>query len=66
MEVDEGDGEQVEKGVTCMLQVVCLASISSFWLAHPKMVEVCLGRVLHSWQGEQIGEATAKKEPTAG
>ena len=54
-EVDEGDGEDVEKGIACMLQVVCVASVSPFW-----MVDVCLGCVLHSCQGKEIGKATAE------
>ena len=65
LEVDEGDGEEVEKGVACMLQVVGVASISPFRMAHPKMVEVCLGCLLHSCKGEDIGKATTKEEPTA-
>ena len=59
--MDEGDGEDVEKGIACMLQVVCVASVSPFW-----MVDVCLGCVLHSCQGEEIGKAANEEEPNAG
>ena len=65
LKVDEGDGEEVEKGVACMLQVVGVASVSPFRMADPKMVEVCLGCLLHSCQGKDIGKATTKEEPTA-
>ena len=61
LEVDQGDGEQVEKSVACMLHVVCVPNISLV-----PMANVCLGCVPHNCHEEKIGGGTGEKEPTAG
>ena len=58
---DEEDCEKVKRGVGCMLQVVGVPNVSLV-----RSVDVRLGRVLHSCQGEDIGKATDEEEPNAG
>ena len=58
---DEENGEKVERGVTCMLQVVGVPNESLVGL-----VDVVLGCILHGDQGEEVGEATDEEEHHAG
>ena len=60
-EVDQGDGEEVEESIAGMLHVVGVADVSLV-----RLVDVCLGCVPHSCQGEQIGKDTKEEETTAG
>ena len=57
----EENGEKVERGVAGMLQVVGVPDESLVG-----SVDVGLARILHSGQGEEIGEATNEEEPNAG
>ena len=56
-ERDEENGEKVERGVTCMLQVVGVPDESLVGF-----VDLVLGCVLHGDQGEEVGKATNEEE----
>ena len=58
---DKENCEKVEKGVACMLQVVGVPNISLV-----RLVDVCLGCVLHSCQGKEVGKAADEEEHNAG
>ena len=57
----EEDREEVERSVSCMLQVVGVPNVSLV-----RSVDVRFSCIFHSCQGEEIGKAANEEEPNAG